>query len=68
MTGVQTCALPISSNEACMGDFIDSKCSILQMGERIVKACEIFENSLPNSLEDIFNIDKEVRSWCKKEG
>jgi 1-deoxy-D-xylulose-5-phosphate reductoisomerase len=55
------------ANEVAIEGFVKEKYGFYDMTKRILKAYKKFEDISPNSLEDIFKIDKEVEIFCKKE-
>ena len=78
MTGVQTCALPIycltsllfpshdinAANEVGIAKFFNQEINILELAQRTIKAYRYFENAIPKTLDEVFEIDKEVRQYC----
>ncbi len=54
-----------SANEASMQIFKNGACSFGQMCSKILDAYEKFAHKVPNSIEDVFEIDKEVRSYVR---
>jgi 1-deoxy-D-xylulose-5-phosphate reductoisomerase len=53
-----------ASNEASIEQFIDGKISFLDISKNILRAYEKFDVKA-SSIEDIFDIDKEVRAYVK---
>jgi 1-deoxy-D-xylulose-5-phosphate reductoisomerase len=53
------------ANEAMMKHFLDGKCSIIGLAKGIINAIQKFEKIQPESVDDIYSIDKEVRNFCK---
>jgi 1-deoxy-D-xylulose-5-phosphate reductoisomerase len=54
-----------SVNEFAIGRFLDGKIKFLDISRFILKAVKEFEEIEINSIEDIFEIKKEVRKWCE---
>jgi 1-deoxy-D-xylulose-5-phosphate reductoisomerase len=55
-----------AANEIAINKFFDGKLNILELAEFTKKAYKKFEDVNPKSLEEIFEIDKEVRNYCHK--
>lgn len=53
-----------AANEVAIKKFITKKCSFLDISKDIIKAFEKFQDK-PNSLDDIFYLDKEVRYFTE---
>lgn len=54
------------ANESMIEHFLKEKCSIIDLAKGVIKAAQKFENMLPNSVSEVYEIDKEVREFCKK--
>lgn len=54
-----------AANEAMMAHFLEGRCGVVQMARGIVQAYEAYETQAPQSLEDVFALDKDVRAFCK---
>lgn len=60
-----SCGVVINAaNEAAIEEFVSGKISYLEISKRILKAYEHFSDR-PDSIEDIFAIDSEVRRFTK---
>ncbi|AFL69777.1 1-deoxy-D-xylulose-5-phosphate reductoisomerase [Sulfurospirillum barnesii] len=55
-----------AANEVGIAQFYNREISILELAERTKKAYRFFEDALPQSLDEVFQIDKEVRHYCLK--
>ncbi|BBG64813.1 1-deoxy-D-xylulose 5-phosphate reductoisomerase [Hydrogenimonas sp.] len=55
-----------AANEAAIAKFTAEEISFGQIGRIVIEAYEWFHDADPNSLEDVFAIDKEVRRWCEE--
>jgi 1-deoxy-D-xylulose-5-phosphate reductoisomerase len=55
-----------AANEIAIQSFFDGKLNILGLAELTKKAYRFFEDINPTNLDDIFEIDKEVRKYCSK--
>jgi 1-deoxy-D-xylulose-5-phosphate reductoisomerase len=55
-----------AANEVAIGKFFAGKLNILELAEFTKKAYKKFESINPKSLDEIYEIDKEVREYCKK--
>jgi 1-deoxy-D-xylulose-5-phosphate reductoisomerase len=55
------------ANEVAIEGFVQDRYGFFEMTSNILKAYKKFEDVKPNSIEDIFKIDKEVEEFCKKE-
>lgn len=53
-----------ASNEVAVGKFLSGQIGFLDVSEITMKALEKFNNIKINSIDDIFQIDKEVRNYC----
>ena len=53
-----------AANEAAILKFIDKKIGFMDISKTIINAFENF-TELPNSVDDVFAIDKEVRNFVK---
>ena len=53
-----------AANEVAIGKFFKNELNILELAEFTKKAYKKFENVNPKSLDEIFEIDKEVRKYC----
>ena len=53
-----------AANEAAIELFVAGKISFLEISERVIKAFETFTDE-PQSIEDVFAIDAEVRDYIK---
>ncbi|WP_418179431.1 1-deoxy-D-xylulose-5-phosphate reductoisomerase [Aliarcobacter lanthieri] len=53
-----------ASNEVAVGKFLSGQIGFLDVSEISMKALEKFNNIKINSIDDIFQIDKEVRNYC----
>ncbi len=54
-----------TANEYAIERFLKKECKFLDISKTILKAVEKFENIRLSSVEDIFEIKKEVRNWCE---
>lgn len=55
-----------AANEIAINKFFDGQLNILELAEFTKKAYKKFEDVHPKSLNEIFEIDKEVRRYCNK--
>lgn len=55
-----------AANEIAIDKFFKNELNILELAEFTKKAYKYFEDVNPKSLNEIFEIDKEVRKYCKK--
>ncbi|WP_024955060.1 1-deoxy-D-xylulose-5-phosphate reductoisomerase [Sulfurospirillum arcachonense] len=55
-----------AANEIAINKFFAGQLNILELAEFTKKAFRYFENINPKSLNEIFEIDKEVRVYCNK--
>lgn len=55
-----------AANEVAQTHFFNGKINILELAELTKKAYRYFENISPKSLDEVFEIDKEVRIYCQK--
>ena len=53
-----------AANEMAQAHFFNGKINILELAELTKKAYRYFENVSPKSLDEVFEIDKEVRAYC----
>ncbi|WP_418186291.1 1-deoxy-D-xylulose-5-phosphate reductoisomerase [Aliarcobacter vitoriensis] len=53
-----------ASNEVAVEKFLNGKIGFLDISKITIKALEKFYNIKANSIDDIFQIDKEVRNYC----
>lgn len=53
-----------AANEMAQAHFFNVKINILELAELTKKAYRYFENISPKSLDEVFEIDKEVRAYC----
>jgi 1-deoxy-D-xylulose-5-phosphate reductoisomerase len=52
-----------AANEAAIAHFLASRCGFLEITEKIIGAYEKFEHTRLESLDDIFEADREVRAY-----
>lgn len=55
-----------AANEIGVEQFLGGKIDILELVRRTKKALQFFENSIPSTIEDVFEIDLHVREFCQK--
>lgn len=55
-----------AANEIAINKFFDGKLNILELAAFSKKAFKYFENAHPKSLDEIFEIDAQVRQYCNK--
>ncbi len=55
-----------AANEIAIDKFFKNEINILELAEFTKKAYKKFEDVNPRSLDEIFEIDKEVRAYCSK--
>ncbi len=55
-----------AANEVAQAHFFNGKINILELAELTKKAYHTFESASPKSLDEVFEIDKEVRLFCQK--
>jgi len=53
-----------AANEVAIEQFKKERCSFFGMSEIVLDAYKHFEDVVPNSIEDIVNIDEEVRAYA----
>lgn len=53
-----------AANEVAVAKFLNNECAFLDVSTLTLKALEKFDHVKPQSLDDIFAIDKEVRAYC----
>ena len=53
-----------AANEVGITQFFNQEINILQLAERTIKAYRYFENAIPKTLDEVFEIDQEVRRYC----
>ena len=54
-----------AANEVAVAKFLDSKIGFLDISKITLKALDKFSDASANSIDEIFNIDKEVRKYCE---
>lgn len=54
-----------AANEVAVSKFLDSKIGFLDVSKMTLDAINKFNNIKVNSIDDIFQIDKEVRKYCE---
>lgn len=54
-----------AANEVAVAKFLDSKIGFLDISKITLDALNRFNNVKPKTIEDIFEIDKEVRAYCE---
>jgi 1-deoxy-D-xylulose-5-phosphate reductoisomerase len=54
-----------AANEEAINAFKNGKCSFFGMSDMVLNAYKYFENILPQTIADIVQINKEVRSYVK---
>ena len=55
-----------AANEVAIEKFVEGRISFEALSGLVLDAYERFGDVDPKSLEDVFAIDREVRSWCEK--
>jgi len=55
-----------AANEEAQAKFFRREINILELAELTKKAYRHFENAIPQSLNEVFEIDKEVRAFCQR--
>ncbi len=55
-----------AANEVGIAKFYNREISILDLAHLTLKAYRFFENVNPKSLDEVFEIDREVRQYCLK--
>lgn len=55
-----------AANEVGITKFFNQEITILELAERTIKAYRHFEDAIPKSLDEVFEIDREVRKYCLK--
>ena len=53
-----------AANEIGIGKFFNQEINIVQLAERTKQAYQHFEDAIPKSLDEVFEIDREVRHYC----
>ena len=53
-----------AANEVGIAKFFNQEINILELAERTIKAYRHFEDAIPKSLDEVFEIDREVRRYC----
>jgi 1-deoxy-D-xylulose-5-phosphate reductoisomerase len=59
-----TTTLLNAANEVGIAKFFNQEINILELAQRTIKAYRYFENAIPKTLDEVFEIDKEVRQYC----
>ena len=54
-----------AANEVAQAKFFNKELNILELSELTKKAYRYFENVHPKSLDEVFEIDQEVRKYCQ---
>ena len=54
-----------AANEIAQEKFFKREINILELAELTKKAYRHFENAIPKSLDEVFEIDTEVRAYCR---
>jgi 1-deoxy-D-xylulose-5-phosphate reductoisomerase len=54
-----------AANEVAQAHFFHGKINILELAQLSIKAYRHFEQAIPQSLDEVFEIDKEVRAYCQ---
>lgn len=55
-----------AANEVAQAKFFKREINILGLAELTKKAYRHFENAIPKSLDEVFEIDRDVREYCHK--
>lgn len=55
-----------AANEVAQAKFFKREINILELAALTKKAYRHFENAIPKSLDEVFEIDKEVRAFCQR--
>ncbi|WP_457596676.1 1-deoxy-D-xylulose-5-phosphate reductoisomerase [Hydrogenimonas sp.] len=55
-----------AANEVAVARFLNGEISFGRLSELVLEAFERFEEALPRTIDEVFAIDEEVRSWCEK--
>ena len=53
-----------AANEVGIAKFFNREINILELAERTIQAYRHFEDAIPKSLDEVFEIDREVRRYC----
>ncbi|KFL34252.1 MULTISPECIES: 1-deoxy-D-xylulose-5-phosphate reductoisomerase [unclassified Sulfurospirillum] len=53
-----------AANEVGITKFYNQEITILELAERTIKAYRHFEDAIPQTLDEVFEIDREVRRYC----
>ncbi len=53
-----------AANEVGIAKFFNQEITILELAERTIKAYRHFEDAIPQTLDEVFEIDREVRRYC----
>ena len=53
-----------AANEVAIAKFFKKEINILELAALTKKAYRHFENAIPKSLDEVFEIDREVRAYC----
>jgi len=56
-----------AANEEAQAKFFKREINILELAQLTKKAYRHFENAIPKSLNEVFEIDKEVRVFCQQQ-
>lgn len=57
-----------AANEVGVGKFLENKIGFLDISHLVLSAYDKFQDIKLNSFDDIFEVDKEVRKFCEREG
>jgi len=55
-----------SANDILVNRFLENQISFGEISNRILKVFEKFGDREPNSIDEVFEIDREIREWIKK--
>ena len=57
-----------AANEMAVARFLEGRIPFGKIAETVLAAYRHFEDADPKNLDDVFAVDREVRSWCEKAG
>ncbi|WP_457599105.1 1-deoxy-D-xylulose-5-phosphate reductoisomerase [Hydrogenimonas sp.] len=54
-----------AANEVAIGKFMAGRIPFGELSKLVIEAYECFDDAVPRSLEEVFEIDAAVRRWCE---
>lgn len=56
-----------AANEVAVAEFLKNRCEFLEISRAVLKSVKKFAGLKISSVDELFEVDKEVRIWAKKE-